>query len=49
MEAFENWQLFESLRDYGIRQARKKGILTAEDRREAVRRALNPPADGPPT
>jgi hypothetical protein len=43
MEALENWQLFESLRGYGARRAREVGITTAEQRRAAVQRTLNPP------
>ncbi len=43
MEALENWQLFESLRGYGVQQAREVGITTAEERRAAVRGTLNPP------
>ena len=45
MEAMENWQHFESVREVGIRRARAKGITTAEQRREAVRNVLNPPPE----
>ena len=45
MEALENWQQFESVREVGIRQARAKGITTADQRREAVRNVLNPPPE----
>lgn len=41
MEALENWQLFETLRDVGIRRAEEKGIVSPEQRRQAVRRVLN--------
>ena len=43
MEALENWQQFESIHEVGIRRARARGIVTAEQRREAVRSVLNPP------
>src|SRR2546426_5892345 len=43
MEAFENWQLFQGLREIGARRAGERGIATPEQRREAVRRILNPP------
>ena len=42
MEALENWRLFESLRNGGLRRAREAGI-TAAQRREAVRQTLNRP------
>jgi hypothetical protein len=45
MEALENWQLFESLRGIGLRRASERGIESSEQRREAVRRVLNPSAD----
>jgi hypothetical protein len=45
MEALENWQQFESVREVGIRHARAKGITTADQRREAVRNVLNPPPE----
>jgi hypothetical protein len=43
MEAIENWQLFERLREIGVRLAKERGIESSEQRLEAVRRALNPP------
>lgn len=42
MEALENWQLFEAIRETGVRSAKEVGITTAAGRREAVRRVLNP-------
>jgi hypothetical protein len=43
MEAIENWQLFERLREIGVRLAKERGIESSEQRHEAVRRVLNPP------
>jgi hypothetical protein len=43
MEALENWQLFEEVREIGLRRSRERGGSTKDQRREAVRRALNPP------
>lgn len=48
MEALENWQLFESIREVGVGRARAKGITSADQRREAVRTVLNPPAEDQP-
>jgi len=45
MEAMENWQQFEAIREVGLRRARAKGVTTADQRREAVRTALNPPPE----
>jgi len=45
MEAMENWQQFEAIRELGLRRARAKGVTTADQRREAVRTALNPPPE----
>ena len=42
MEALENWQLFEEVRGIGLRRSRDRGGSTKEQRREAVRRILNP-------
>ena len=41
MEALENWELFEGLREVGVRRAADVGITTASQRREAIRRTLN--------
>jgi hypothetical protein len=43
MEAIENWQLFERLREIGMGRAKERGIESSEQRHEAVRRVLNPP------
>jgi len=43
MEALENWQLFESIREMGVGRARARGIASPEQRRDAVRSVLNPP------
>jgi hypothetical protein len=43
MEALENWELFERLQQIGVRRANERGIESPEQRREAVRRVLNPP------
>jgi hypothetical protein len=42
MEALENWQLFEQVREVGVRKARASGILTPGQRAGAVRQVLNP-------
>lgn len=41
MEALENWELFESVREIGLRRAAEAGITTASQRRMAVRDVLN--------
>lgn len=42
MEALENWELFENLREVGVRRAVEVGITTAAQRREAIRTTLKP-------
>ncbi|HEV2953124.1 MAG TPA: hypothetical protein VG015_03435 [Candidatus Dormibacteraeota bacterium] len=42
MEALENWQLFLEVREIGLRRAYERGGSTPEQRRAAVKRALNP-------
>ena len=47
MEALENWQQFESIREVGTRRARTRGITTADQRRQAIRNILNPASEDP--
>lgn len=47
MEALENWQRFESIREVGTRRARTRGITTADQRRRAIRNILNPASEDP--
>ena len=47
MEALENWQQFESIREVGTRRARTRGITTADQRRRAIRNILNPASEVP--
>ncbi len=41
MEAVENWQLFEMVREVGLKRAAAAGITSPRERREAVRSSLN--------
>lgn len=41
MEALENWELFERVRQAGLERAATAGITTRGQRREAVRAALS--------
>lgn len=41
MEALENWELFEQIREVGLGRAGVAGITTSDQRREAVRASLN--------
>jgi hypothetical protein len=41
MEAVENWELFEDVRQVGVKRAAAAGIISAHQRREAVRTSLN--------
>lgn len=41
MEAVENWELFERVRQVGLARAAAAGITTPSQRRAAVRTALN--------
>ena len=41
MEAVENWQLFELVREVGLKRAAAGGVTSSRERREAVRSSLN--------
>jgi len=41
MEAVENWELFERVREVGLQRAAAAGITSPRERREAVRAILN--------
>jgi hypothetical protein len=41
MEAVENWELFEDIRQVGIKKAAAAGIISAHQRREGMRTSLN--------
>ena len=41
MEAVENWELFERVREVGLRRAAAAEITSRDQRREAVRSSLN--------
>lgn len=41
MEALENWELFERVREVGLQRATAVGISSPRQRREAVRSSLN--------
>ena len=40
MEAVENWELFERVREVGLKRAAAAGITSPRERREAVRSSL---------
>lgn len=41
MEAVENWELFERVREVGLKRASAAGVTTPRQRRDAVRSILN--------
>jgi hypothetical protein len=41
MEAVENWELFERVREVGLKRAAAAGITSPRQRRDAVRSILN--------
>jgi hypothetical protein len=41
MEAVENWELFEQVREVGLKRAAAVGITSPRRRRDAVRSSLN--------
>ncbi len=41
MEAVENWELFDRVREVGLKRAAAAGITTHRQRRDAVRSILN--------
>jgi hypothetical protein len=41
MEAVENWELFERVREVGLKRAAAAGVTTPRQRRDAVRSILN--------
>ncbi len=41
MEAVENWELFEQVREVGLKRAAAVGITSPHQRRDAVRSSLN--------
>jgi hypothetical protein len=41
MEAVENWELFERVREVGLKRAAAAGITGRRQRRDAVRASLN--------
>jgi hypothetical protein len=41
MEAVENWELFEQVREVGLKRAAAAGVTSPHERREAVRASLN--------
>ncbi len=47
MEALENWELFETVREVGLRRAAAAGITSATQRRQAIRVALDRKATKP--
>jgi hypothetical protein len=40
MEAVENWEIFERVREVGLRRAADTGITSPRQRRDAVRSSL---------
>lgn len=47
MEAVENWELFERVREVGLKRAAASGITSPRQRRDAVRSTLNRKATKP--
>ncbi len=41
MEAVENWELFERVREVGLKRAAAGGITSPRQRRDAVQSSLN--------
>ena len=41
MEAVENWELFERVREVGLKRAVAAGVTSPRQRRDAVRSSLN--------